>query len=63
MYAKWIADDCYVGSSFNPILAIKKGEVRKIHAKNGKKYVLEGRNGQGYFGWTDEKNLEIMEIK
>ena len=65
MYAKWIADDRYVGPIFHRVLAIKKGEIRKIHAKaNGKdEYILEGRDGKGFFGWTSGKNLEILETK
>ena len=61
MYAKWIAEDKYVGPKHRKVLTIKKGEVRKIHAKDGEKYILEGRDGEGYFGWTSADNLEILE--
>lgn len=63
MYAKWIAEDCYVGPKFRRTLAIKNGEIRKVHAKaSGKdEYILEGRNGKGFFGWTSGENIEILE--
>lgn len=63
MYAKWIAEDCYVGPSWKKTCAIKKGEIRKVHAKKEDSYILEGRDGKGYFGWTNAKNLEILESK
>jgi len=60
MYAMWIGEDRYVGPSWKKTLAIKNGEVRKIHIKKGKQYILEGRNNKGYYGWIDGKYIKIL---
>jgi hypothetical protein len=63
MYAKWISDDFFAGPKKTGHILIKKGEIRKVHAKKEDDYILEGRDGKGYFGWTNEQNLEILEEK
>jgi hypothetical protein len=63
MYAKWIAEDYYAGPNHSKGILIKHGEIRKIHAKKEDDYILEGKDGKGYFGWVNEKNLEILESK
>ncbi len=57
MYAKWIAEDKYNAGT----CVIKKGEIRKIHAKSNNQYILESKNGKGYFGWIDEKDIELCQ--
>jgi hypothetical protein len=58
MYAEWIAEDRFaLGNKL-----IEKHEIRKVHAKKGDKYILAGRNGEGFFGWVDEKNIKILYI-
>lgn len=59
MHVKYIGEDKYVGPKFKRKLAIKHGEVRKVHAKhpdNG--YILEGEHGKGYFGWIPENQIQ-----
>ena len=56
MYAKWISEDKYNAG----LCVIKKGEIRKIHAKKGNNYILQGQNESGYFGWTNGKNIEVI---
>lgn len=61
MFAKWIGEDRYVGPKWRRTLTLKHNEVRKIHAKDGDLYLLEGIPGSGYqfYGWVDGKNLEL----
>lgn len=59
MYAEWIAEDKYNAGE----CVIKNGEVRKIHAKSGNGYILQGRNKIGYFGWVDAKDIKILKEK
>jgi hypothetical protein len=63
MYAKWIGEDRYVGPKWKRTLAIKNGDIRKIHAKDGDMYILMATPGSGYqfHGWVNGENLEIIE--
>jgi hypothetical protein len=61
MYARWIDEDKYVGPKFKRVLAIKKGEVRKVHAKEGNHYILEGRKGgTSSYGWCHADQIELV---
>ena len=61
-YARWIDSDKYVGPNDDrKILAIKNGEVRRIHASIDGDYLLQGRNGNGLFGWVKANQIEVME--
>jgi len=63
MLVKWIGEDRYVGPKWNRILAIKNGDIRKVHAKDGDMYILQAPPGNGYqyHGWVDGKNLKIID--
>lgn len=63
MYAKWIANDVYVGNIHHRKRAIAKGDIRKIHAKDKDQYILEGSQGSKYFGWVDGSNLIVAETR
>jgi hypothetical protein len=62
MYAKWIGKDQYVGPKHRRVLAIRHGDIRKIHAKKDNQYIIEATPGSGsqYHGWVDGENLEII---
>lgn len=61
MYAKWIAEDRYVGPKHRKILAIKHGDIRKIHAKKDNQFLLEATPGSGSqtYGWVDACDIEV----
>jgi len=58
-YALWIDEDKYAGPKHKRVLVIKHGEFRKIHAKNGDLYILEGREGKGFYGWVRSNQIEL----
>ena len=57
MYAKWIAEDVFIQG----INVISKGEFRKVHAKQGDKLILSGRNEKGYYGWIPIEKVTIYD--
>lgn len=60
MYAEWVGKDVWVGPKHLGRWAIYTGDIRKVHAKKDGKYILEGENGKGYFGWVDACNVKIL---
>ena len=63
MEARWLGEDVYAGPIMNRIRLIAKGEIRKVHAKSDDgKYILQGRDGKGYFGWIEPEQIEILEV-
>jgi hypothetical protein len=63
MYAKWIGPDWWVGPKNGGKWAIKHGDIRKVHAKKDDQYILASEDGKGYFGWVNEKDVEICQEK
>lgn len=63
MYALWIDEDAYVGDIHHRKLAIAKGDIRKVHAKSGSQYILEGSGGKGTYGWVDAESVIVAETK
>lgn len=63
MYALWIGETQYTGNIRNRKIAIEKGHIRKVHAKDGDMYVLDGFGGSKAFGWVEGENLIIANTK
>ena len=57
IYAKWIA----ATQTIKGQVVIRKGEIRKIieHTPDNY-YILEGRNGEGIYGWVKGENIQIL---
>lgn len=65
-YAKWIKETQYEGGAFGTKkrVLIRKGEVRKIKVQSSDGYyILEGIEKNGYFGWVDSSDIQLMETK
>jgi len=61
MKVRWIAKPVTVGPRH--IVAISTGDVRVVHAVQnlGKRLMLQGDNGVGYFGWVELSDVEAAD--
>lgn len=57
----WVKGDVITGPQWMGYVAIKLGDIREIIAVKDEWLMLSGRDGRGFFGWTEKSNVVPIE--